>query len=65
MTQSFDRFFLREQGKHYIILSDIHFSKSREALASKRKQLRRSGNGQKPNKALRLTTTFFKTLCYS
>ena len=59
--RSFDRF-LRQQGKQYSILNDIQFSKAREALASKRKQLRRSGKGQKPNKALGLTTTQIQQL---
>ena len=48
---SFDRF-AREHGKHYSKLTDIQFLMAREALASKRKQLHRSGKNQKPNKAL-------------
>ena len=59
--RSLDRF-LREQGKQYRILNDIQFSKAREALASKRNQLRRSCKGQKPNKALGLTTTQIQQL---
>ena len=53
-SRSFDRH-LREHGRQYSILTDRHFEKAREALASKRKQLRRFGKGQKPNKALGLT----------
>ena len=49
--RSFDRF-LRQQGKTYDILTDRQFAKAREALASKRKQLRCHGKGQRPNKAL-------------
>ena len=52
--RSFDRF-LRENGQMYSILQDKQFAKAREALASKRKQLRRIGRGQKPNKAAGLT----------
>ena len=43
--------FLGENYKQYSILTDKEFSKAREALSSKRKRLRRSGKGQKPNKA--------------
>jgi len=46
---------LRERGKQYSILTDRQFSTAREALSSKRKQLRRAGKGQKPNKAAGLT----------
>ncbi|KAK3727517.1 hypothetical protein QZH41_001175 [Actinostola sp. cb2023] len=52
--RSFDRF-LREQGKSYSILLDKQFCRSREALSAKRKQLRRFGKGQRPNKALGLS----------
>lgn len=52
--RSFDRF-LREQGKPYSVLLDRQFAKARQALASKRKQLRRLGKGQRPNKAMGLT----------
>ena len=54
MLRSFDRF-LREKEKQYSILTDRQFTKVREALSSKRKQLRRTGKGQKPNKALGLS----------
>ncbi|KAK2570276.1 Uncharacterized protein P5673_005061 [Acropora cervicornis] len=49
--RSFDRY-LRQHGKNY-----MHkiFESSREALESKRKQLRLSGKGTRPNKALGLT----------
>ena len=40
----------------YNILTDRQFAKAREALASKRKQLRRQGKGQRPNKALGLSS---------
>ena len=53
LCRSFDRF-LRENGKQYSILTDREFSKAREALSSKRKQLRRSGKGQKRDKAVGL-----------
>ena len=56
MLRSFDRF-LREKEKHYSALTDRQFTKVREALSSKRKQLRRTGKGQKPNKALGLSET--------
>ena len=56
MLRTFDRL-LREKGKHYSILTDIQFEKAREALSCKRKQLRRAGKGQKPNKALELSET--------
>ena len=54
LFRSIDRF-LRERGKQYSILTDRQFSSAREALSSKRKQLRRAGKGQKPNKAAGLT----------
>ena len=54
LFRSIDRF-LREQGKQYSILTDRQFSTSSEALSSKRKQHRRVGKGQKPNKAAGLT----------
>ena len=43
--------FYENRDKQYSILNYIQL----EALASKRKQLRRSDKGQKPNKALRRT----------
>ena len=45
--RSFDRH-LRQVGKCYSILQDKTFEKSREALESKRKQLRQSGKGGRP-----------------
>ena len=61
MLRSFDRL-LREKGKHYSILTDRQFAKAREALSCKRKQLRRAGKGQKPNKALGLSETQIQKL---
>ena len=61
MLRSFDRV-LREQGKQYNLLSDRQFTKVREALSSKCKQLCRVGKGQKPNKALGLTETQIQML---
>ena len=52
--RSFDRY-LRQHGKNYNIIQDKIFESSREALESKRKQLRLSGKGTRPNKALGLT----------
>ena len=49
--RSFDRY-LRQHGKNYNIIQDKIFESSRE---SKRKQLRLSGKGTRPNKALDLT----------
>jgi len=46
---------LREQGKQYSILTDRQFCTAREALPSKRKQLRRAGKGKKPKKAAGLS----------
>ncbi|XP_031556404.1 uncharacterized protein KIAA1958-like [Actinia tenebrosa] len=59
--RSIDRF-LREQGKQYSILLDREFNRSREALACKRKELRRRGKGQKPIKAQGLSTDHIKIL---
>ena len=53
--RSFDRF-LRQQGKTYNLMTDRQFARAREALASKCKQLRRQGKGQRPNKALGLSS---------
>jgi len=53
--RSFDRH-LRQVGKYYSILQDKTFEKSREALETKRKQLRQSGKGGRPNKALGLNS---------
>ena len=50
------------QDKQYNLLTDRQFTKAREALSSKRKQLRRVGKGQKPNKALGLTETQIQML---
>ena len=61
MLRSFDRV-LREQRKQYNLLTARQFTKAREALSSKRKQLRRVGKGQKPNKALGLTETQIQML---
>ena len=52
--RSFDRY-LRQHGKNYNIIQDKIFESSREALESKRKQLRLSGKGTRPNKAWGLT----------
>ena len=52
--RSFDRY-LRQHGEHYNIIQDKSFESSREALESKRKQLRLSGKGTRLNKALGLT----------
>ena len=52
--RSFDRY-LRQHGKDYNIIQDKIFESSRKALESKRKQLRLSGKGDRPNKALGLT----------
>ena len=52
--RSFDRY-LRQHGKNYNIIQDKIFESSREALESKRKQLRLKGKGGRPNKALGLT----------
>ena len=46
---------LRQHGKNYNIIQDKIFESSREALESKRKQLRLKGKGGRPNKALGLT----------
>ena len=46
---------MRKRGKQYSILTERQFSTAREALSSKRKQLRRAGKDQKPNKAAGLT----------
>lgn len=51
--RSFDRY-SRQHSKNYNIIQDKIFEKSREALKSKRKQLRLSGKGGRPNKALHL-----------
>jgi len=51
--RSFDRY-LRQHGKNYNIIQDTIFETSREALESKRKQLRLSGKGGRPKKALGL-----------
>ena len=59
--RSIDRF-LREQGKQYSILLDREFNHSREALACKRKDLRRRGKGQRPNKAKGLSTEHIQIL---
>ena len=48
--------FCDNKGKTYNILTDRQFAKAREALAGKRKQLRRQGKGQRPNKALGLSS---------
>ena len=61
VLRSLDRS-LREKGKQYSTLTDRQFTKAREALSSKRKQLRRTGKGQKPNKALGLTETQIQKL---
>ena len=50
LQRSFDRY-LRQHGKNYNIIKDRG-----EALESKRKQLRLSGKGGRPNKALGLTS---------
>ena len=52
--RSFDRY-IRQHRKNYNIIQDKIFESSREALESKRKQLRLSGKGGRPNKALGLT----------
>ena len=61
MLRSFDRS-LREKGKQYSILTVRQSTKAREALSCKRKQLRRSGKGQKPNKAQGLSETQIQKL---
>ena len=48
--------------KQYSILTDRQFAKAREALPCKRKQLRRSGKGQKANKAQGLSETQIQKL---
>jgi len=52
--RSFDRY-LRQHRKNYNIVQDKIFESSYEVLESKRKQLRLSGKGGHPNKALGLT----------
>ncbi|KAK3741464.1 hypothetical protein QZH41_002863 [Actinostola sp. cb2023] len=51
-----------EQGKQYSILLDREFNRSREALACKRKELRKCGKGQRPNKARGLSTDHIQIL---
>ena len=53
--RSIDRY-IRENNKLYSILTDKEFRKSRESLEAKRKELRRSGKGRRPNKAIGLTS---------
>ncbi|KAK3734269.1 hypothetical protein QZH41_008856 [Actinostola sp. cb2023] len=53
--RSLDRH-LRQKSKPYSILSDRQFSKSRETLECKRRQLRLAGKGRRPNKALGLNS---------
>ena len=60
--RSFDRY-LRQHGKNYNIIQDEIFESSREALESKRKQLRLSGKGTRPNKALGLTNDELEKFC--
>ena len=55
LQRSYDRL-LRQIGKCYSILQDKAFEKSCTALESKRKQLRQSGKGGGPNKALGLNS---------
>ena len=52
--QSFQRH-LHEKGSLINNLKDIEFSKSREGLASKRKNLVRQGKGNRPNATRELT----------
>ena len=60
--RSFDRY-LRQHGKNYNIIQDKIFQASRGALESKRKQLRLSGKGGRPNKALGLRNDAFRLAC--
>ncbi|KAK3732670.1 hypothetical protein QZH41_007975 [Actinostola sp. cb2023] len=59
--RSLDRH-LRQKSKPYSILSDRQFSKSRETLECKRRQLRLAGKGRRPNKALGLNSNEMEKL---
>ena len=58
--RSFDRY-LRKHGMNYNIIQDKIFESSREALESKRKKLRLTGKGGRPNKALSQQTMSLKS----
>jgi len=45
---------LSELGKHYCLFKENEFTKTRETLESKHKQLRQEGKGHRPNKPLGL-----------
>lgn len=62
--RSFDRY-IKEKGRKHSILIDRDFNHAREALARKRKALQKSGKGQKPNKAMGLSTDDIQTLWQS
>jgi hypothetical protein len=64
MQGSFERH-LKESGYTTSIISDIQFEKSRSALASKQKQLKKKGKGNKPKAAQALTDEERNTLYIS
>lgn len=61
MQGSFERH-LKERGYTTSLVTSIHFEKSRAALASKQKQLKKRGKGNKPKAAQALTDEERNTL---